>query len=196
MIKTKDFLKYAGGDDSVLTIQSGWKPKNVKRKIGDIWSDSKGFKWIQKNGYVCSHNETAEIIRKNSKKICKDCGKDIDWGSKLDKKMFNLSNRCFDCNVAYETKLKITGKYELYEHHKMLNNQFSYLQEIKTKIKELYKEIPKDHTTFSDITGLDNTLVQEEKWSTLSKSDLKIEYLKDFKQVCKQMSLIKKELKK
>ena len=32
-------------------IQSGYTPIEEKREVGDIWTDSDGVKWEQKNGY-------------------------------------------------------------------------------------------------------------------------------------------------
>jgi len=52
--------------------------------------------------------------------FCPECDKVMK--RKLDDKMFRLFNHCFDCQVKFENKLRIEGKYEEWEEKKVLNN--------------------------------------------------------------------------
>ena len=87
-------------------IQSGYiGEKEVDRKIGDIWTDSDGIEWEQKNGYRMKVSKLANAgIFKGH---CKDCNTGIlkPW----DVNTFKGDGRCYYCQIDYEAKLK-TGK--------------------------------------------------------------------------------------
>ena len=90
-------------------IQSGYiGEKEVDRKIGDIWTDSDGVEWEQKNGYRMKVSKLANAgIFKGH---CKDCNAGIlkPW----DVDTFKGDGRCYYCQIDYEAKLK-TGKNSL-----------------------------------------------------------------------------------
>jgi len=195
-IKYKDFLKVAANDFSCFAPKVGWTPKKGKRKVGDIWEDRGGRKWIQKNGYVASYNEQADSIREQLKKLCGVCKKNIDYGSRNDVAIYKSTGNCFDCQIEYETKLRFEGKYPYYEKKKMTQNELSEYSEFKQKIREGYYSIKKkEENVFYDITGLDNTLLNEDKWSTVDSQALKKSYIEDYKIVCKHMYKLKKYIK-
>ena len=90
------------------TIQSGYTPENVTHKVGDIWTDSDGKKWEQKNGY--RSNITKLANRGIVDHRCSDCEKYIvkPW----DKEIFKFNGRCYYCQINFEAELKTSGKFD------------------------------------------------------------------------------------
>ena len=53
--------------------------------------------------------------------------------------MYNIHEKCFDCVIKMETKLKLEGKFEEYENKMMNNNKKSLLNELEVAIEEYSK---------------------------------------------------------
>jgi len=115
---------------------------------------------------------TAERERKNDRMdalkgaripwFCPECDKVMK--SRLDDKMYRLYNQCFDCQVKFENKLRIEGKYEKWEDKKVLNNQLSYIRDQIESIEDWKDETDSSPTIFNQVGVKDVELVQE-KWS-------------------------------
>jgi hypothetical protein len=54
----------------------------------------------------------------------------------LNKKMYNIHEKCLDCVIEMETKLKLEGKYEEYERKMMNQNMKSHLEEFESALTE------------------------------------------------------------
>ena len=97
----------------------------------------------------------------------------------LDNKSWLLYNHCFDCQIKFETKLRINGKYEEWKNKKINENKLSWIKDQKQKIKEFRdQQIPNYLTQ----TSHDGYSVDKEKWSMDSetlkeKADEALEYL-------------------
>tara|TARA_R100000008_G_scaffold53635_1_gene32597 strand:+ start:16 stop:522 length:507 start_codon:yes stop_codon:yes gene_type:complete len=83
-------------------IQSGYTPDKVNRKIGDRWTDSDGIEWEQKDGY---YSKVSKIERGIFSKQCKDCERNCSI-NKRDLDTWKRMNRCFYCQIDFETMLK------------------------------------------------------------------------------------------
>ena len=94
--------------------------------------------------------------------FCPDCKKVMK--SRLDDKMYRLYNQCFDCQVKFENKLRIEGKYEEWEEKKVLNNKLSYIRDQIESIEDWKKETSKPYETF-DSVGIKEVELQKETWS-------------------------------
>ena len=94
--------------------------------------------------------------------FCPECDKIMK--SRLDDKMYRLYNQCFDCQVKFENKLRIEGKYEKWEDKKVLNNQLSYIRDQIESIEDWKDETDSSPTIFNQVGVKDVELVQE-KWS-------------------------------
>ena len=93
---------------------------------------------------------------------CPECNKVMK--RKLDDKMYRLHNHCFDCQVKFENKLRIEGKYEEWEEKKVLNNQLSYIKDQIASIEDWREEVSKPVEVF-DSVGIEEVELQTEKWS-------------------------------
>lgn len=107
-----------------------------KRKIGDRWTDATGRVWEQKDGYRIIVNEKADGIRDLLRQECSRCKMDIKLGNKLDRRFFRKSGMCYDCTILRDTELMASGKWENFQKLKTLRYQLSYVDDIRTQIKE------------------------------------------------------------
>ena len=69
--------------------------------------------------------------------FCPKCDKAMK--KQLDNKFWRLMGHCFDCQIDYENKLKIQGKFDNYAENKMLENQKSYLKDLEQSIDDFEK---------------------------------------------------------
>jgi DNA-binding transcriptional MerR regulator len=94
--------------------------------------------------------------------FCPNCKKVMN--KRLDDKMYRIYNQCFDCQVKFENKLRIDGKYEEWEEKKVLNNQLSYIRDQIESIEDWKKEASKPLEVFDQV-GVKDIELQTEKWS-------------------------------
>ena len=94
--------------------------------------------------------------------FCPKCKKVMK--RRLDNKMYRLNNQCFDCQIEFENKLRVEGKYKEWEEKKMLNNQLSYLNDQIESIKNWKDESSKPFESLDQV-GIKEVELQKEKWS-------------------------------
>jgi len=126
----KDYL-----DGNRPFIQVGYDPNlnNSKRKEGEIWEDSQGNKWMWKNG---SKRKIPKLAQIKIEQRCNICNADTKWGNYLDQKVYPKTGRCYDCNIAFDSKLKILGVFEDYEKHKIYKSMLSEMNDFKQQMTE------------------------------------------------------------
>ena len=136
----KDYLN----GERPLTVVGYAAPAEQKHSVGERWTDSRGREWEQKENGPVRVTKVIDIVRAEFDDRCSDCGCEIRWGSRHDRKFFNKTGKCFDCLIKEETDLRIKGQYVLYERKKILNNQRTYLLDIRTKLREAF-DFTKEH---------------------------------------------------
>jgi hypothetical protein len=94
--------------------------------------------------------------------FCPECNKVMK--SHLDDKMYRLHSQCFDCQVRFENKLRVDGKYEEWEEKKVLNNQLSYLRDQIESIEDWKKEASKQVVAYDQV-GVKDIELHKETWS-------------------------------
>ena len=100
MQRVKDMLDGTYGRKIVIGDHS--VGRGVKdRKIGDVWTDSEGTKWEQKNGYKMK----VSTLKRGIAAECKDCGKYCT--NRRDKNVHKKMDRCFSCQLTFEQKLNL-----------------------------------------------------------------------------------------
>jgi transcription elongation factor Elf1 len=127
---------YLSGERPFTTV--GYDPnlENGKRKEGEEWEDSQGYKWVWKHGYKKSVSKRATII---NEKRCKTCNMDVRWGNYLDDRVWPKTTMCYDCFTKFQTDLKLMGMFEVYNELHDLKNERSILEEYKRKFEESQK---------------------------------------------------------
>lgn len=126
-------------------IQVGYDPnlENNKRKEGEIWEDSQGNKWMWKNGIKRKVPKIAQI---KIEQKCSICNADTKWGNYLDLKVYPKTGRCYDCNITFDSKLKILGVFEDYEKHKIYKNMLSEMNDFKQQMEESITYLSADNS--------------------------------------------------
>jgi predicted ATP-dependent protease len=97
------------GDTANKTrVQAGYEKENKVYVEGDVWEEN-GKTWTINNGLkqtITKHDKLRQIIVMPLK--CPECERAMKVND-LNKKMWSIHNKCFDCVVEYETHLKATG---------------------------------------------------------------------------------------
>ena len=117
-------------------IQSGYLPTEKTHKVGDIWTDSDGKKWEQKNGYRVNITKLANAGISDK---CSDCKKYIS--KKWDRDVYFWNGRCYYCQIDFEAELRGTGKYDEWLKEKGKKFTKDWIKKFEEENKELIKEI-------------------------------------------------------
>lgn len=136
------------------------KTENQKREIGEVWIDSKGVEWEQRNGFKIKKSKLDSlrklIVSNSMPSHCPKCNEAML--ARLDKKFWLLEKHCFNCQVAFEHNLHIEGKFEEYAKKRMLSNAEAWLVDAEKEAKDII-EVFKNPQTFVNSDGT------FEKWS-------------------------------
>jgi hypothetical protein len=117
-------------------VQVGYTADYVEHKEGDVWEE-RGKKWTIKNGI----KQTVTRFDKIKKQIftpitCPNCNKPMTKGN-FDKYMFKIHQKCSDCVIDYETKLKVRGEYKEYEQNIIRQGVAYHIKEMENVLLEL-----------------------------------------------------------
>lgn len=193
MKKNIDIVRdYLAGERPYIKVgYTGDINKYIIRKVGEKWTDANGKEWEQKEYGPAAVTRVTDIIREEMEEKCECCNREIRWGSRQDRKMFYRTKKCLDCTVEEETQLRLKGKFKLYETKKLIENELSYLSDIRTKLKES-KEYLETHKEIQFPNG--NGIM--ETWSNDARDELLEGVKKDFVTCLKKIKSAEKELKK
>lgn len=173
-----------------LTIVGYGAPAEQKHEIGEKWTDSTGKHWEQTAGGPSRQTPVMDIIRAELNDVCSNCGAEIKWGDRYDRKFYHKTGKCFNCLIQEETQLRIKGQYKLYEQRKVLENQRSYLLDVRRKVREAF-EYTKEHKEITFVNS--NGFV--ESWANDARDDLLAGLRKDFVHCLKLIREVESELK-
>lgn len=172
--------------------QVGYTGKRIKRKDGDQWTDKKGIKWEQKNGFKVRVNEQANLIRELTEQKCK-CGQQIKWGDKFDRLFYNKTGLCYECIIKEETNLRILGLYPLYERKKLLSNYLGSLKTVKEKVEETIKYFENNDGEITMLCNSDGVL---EKFIGTNRNMILEDARKDLKEIDSEINIVSKDYEK
>ena len=131
-IITKDYT-------AKTVTQVGYTKAQIEHKEGDVWEEN-GKKWTIKNGIkqtVTRFDELKKVI--NLPISCPSCSKAMK-NNTLNKKMWPIHNKCFDCVVAYETELKRQGKFEEYAKNLIGGGVKQYIKDLEDALMDFNNE--------------------------------------------------------
>ena len=112
-------------------------------------------------------NERSDALREARMPwFCPNCKKIMK--TRLDDKMYRLFNHCFDCQVDFENKLRIEGKYEEWEKTKVLKNKLSWIDEQIKSVSNWEEEATKQ-PNFLQQVGVNSVEIEKEKWNVDTK---------------------------
>ena len=126
--------------------QVGYSPVDEIRKVGDKWTDSEGYEWEQKEGYIYKV-PTMPSVGIFSKQ-CKDCGKNCSpkMAKPWDRDVFKADGRCYYCQMDYEIDLKADKpiRWFAYRRLKDFRNMKSLEREMEQWVDENTKMLEKN----------------------------------------------------
>lgn len=127
---------YYEGNRPFIQIGYDSNLENTTRKEGDVWEDSKGKKWIWKNGLKKRLPKKATYVIEQR---CKECNADVRWGDYLDHRVWPKTQMCYECFIKTETKMKMDGVWEVFNQLRDVKNEKSFLLDYKKKFEETKK---------------------------------------------------------
>jgi hypothetical protein len=123
-------------------IQSGYTGEvQKKREIGDIWTDSDGVQWEQKNGYKSKITKINVGIFTHQ---CSDCKKACTKSFDVD--TWKRMGRCYHCQMDFELMLKTKkigkngNKWQFWVRLHELQNWISGRNELESYIYRQHEE--------------------------------------------------------
>lgn len=130
------------GKDDNTTHTFGYEDTQEKKKVGDVWTDSEGTTWEQKDGYRITQNKLDDVRQYlNSLRECSDSECKTKEYNKVDKKLIRKTGMCFDCLQRFEVKLRTDGTYPFYEDYKMTRNKITYAKELLQRYESALNDI-------------------------------------------------------
>jgi hypothetical protein len=156
-------------DYSAKTVtQVGYTKVHTEYKEGDIWEED-GRKWTIKDGIRQSVTRFDKLKKAISLPLaCPHCSKAMK-NDTLNKKMWPIHGKCFDCVIKMETKLKQTeGAFEEYARNLMTGGVKAYIKDLEDALLDLASESNEEFVTEAgDIEkwagkGMDTTKLTKE----------------------------------
>ena len=81
-----------------------------------------------------------------------------------DDKMYRINGNCFNCQVEFEHKLRLEGKYEEYENRRVWTNELAYIKDQIESIEVWKDEVSKPMEHFDQV-GVKDIELHTEKWT-------------------------------
>jgi hypothetical protein len=157
-------------------VSAGYEKNEEDHKEGDVWED-RGRTWTIKNGIKQTVSKMGKLKRLAVMPIaCPNCKKGMK-ANHLNKKMYAIHGKCFDCVIEMEQEIKRLGKWEEYEKSQVNANKNSSLADFENAVDSWYKE--KDQ--FFTESGEMENWSQGDKKKAYEEIKEKIEELKNLK---------------
>ena len=116
--------------------------------------------------------------------FCPNCKKAMK--KKLDDKFWRMMGHCFDCQVDFENKLRVKGKFDDWAQQKMLENQKAYLKDLEQSIDDFEKTGGKKE--WYNQVGINNPELEKDTWKMGEKEfEKNISEARDFIKEKRQM---------
>ena len=124
---------------------AGADKQNIKRKVGERWTDENGKSWQQYEAGKIEVSELGDIMAETRAYLdklnsCKadDC-KTIKLG-RVDKKLVSKTGYCTTCLAKKERVIKLDGLWDAYEDYKIYSNMIAYGNDVIAQFKQAYND--------------------------------------------------------
>ena len=135
-----------GNAGDATGVQVGYSKQSQDYQEGDIWEEN-GKRWTIKNGIkqtVTKFDKLKQLF--TFPLTCPECSKPMkDY--EINRKMYNIHNKCFDCVVAYETELKRQGKFEEYAKNLIGGGVKQYIKDLEDALIDFNSEVDDQFVT-------------------------------------------------
>jgi hypothetical protein len=159
----------SGQTGKATRIQAGYSKNKVIHSEGDVWEEN-GKTWTIHNGIkqtVTKHDALKAMVE--FPLTCSCCSKPMK-DIPLNRKMYNIHQKCFDCVIEMEHKLRMEGKYEAYEKEMLNANKNATIDDAEQMFDEYFNS---KNTTYVTEAG------DIEKWDGGSIDPEVIKMIKD-----------------
>jgi len=159
--RLRNIVKGKHADKSQVSIGYS-KEANQVHNEGDVWAEGDKT-WTIKDGIkqnVTKLDKAREAV--NFPIFCPSCKKPMK--PHLDKKWFNMYKRCFNCQVDFETDLRVKGLWEEYQTFLHNSDVDGLIQEFQIWIDEEIQH--------NDIQSYITEAGDVEKWTGSTKNKL------------------------
>ena len=134
--RMRNLIKGKTGESAELQV--GYRAKKEDHQEGDIWEEG-GKKWTIKDGIKQTYTKLDKVKKEAILPLfCPECGSLMK--KRIDAKMYKIHQKCSDCVIEMEHKLKMDGKYKEYERNIIATNAESYLDDLETYLLEAINE--------------------------------------------------------
>ena len=134
--RMRNLIKGKTGESAELQV--GYRAKKEDHQEGDIWEEG-GKKWTIKDGIKQTYTKLDKVKKEAILPLfCPECGSLMK--KRIDAKMYKIHQKCSDCVIEMEHKLKMEGKYKEYERNIIATNAESYLDDLETYLLEAINE--------------------------------------------------------
>ncbi|MEY4334758.1 MAG: hypothetical protein RLZZ196_3508 [Bacteroidota bacterium] len=165
--------------------------QNVKRKVGEIWTDSAGKQWKQLEAgkiSVSDHGDVFAEARAYLDKLntCKSENCNTIKINRVDKKTISKTGYCLNCLTKREAQIKYDGLWQEYEDYKIYSNMIAHGKDLIAQFNQAYNDAKQEYE-FVHEDG------KREKW-VLERdvNELKAEILTDIQNYENEIEIAKK----
>jgi hypothetical protein len=127
-----------GNAGNTTGTQVGYSKQSQDYQEGDVWEEN-NKQWTIKSGIkqtVTKFDKLKKLV--TFPLICPECSNPMK-SNDLNKKMYNIHGKCFDCVIEMEAKIKFEGKWDEYEKGMMNKNKNAIVDDFEASIEEFYK---------------------------------------------------------
>jgi len=131
--KLADMVKTGEYEKNTQIGFSDIKEEEVKREVGDIWNDSDGNVWEQKDFGKVKSSKMSNVMSELRRHIeslhqCKADDCDVSGKfSKSDKTLISKTGYCAGCLAKRELIIKQDGLWKSYEEYRIYSNMADYV---------------------------------------------------------------------
>ncbi len=123
---------------------------NRKKEVGEVWTDSEGKTWEQKEYGKIRMNELSDTmsdVRAYLDKLnsCKADNCNTIKLSRADKKLVSKTGYCATCLGKKELIIKTDGLWDVYEDYKIYNNMIAYGKDLLEKLNQAYQDAKQEY---------------------------------------------------
>jgi hypothetical protein len=136
--------------DTFISFSDSNVDTNIKRNVGDVWVDSYGKIWEQREYGKFKKSVLGDImadVRNYLSEIgkCKDTRCDTIKFSRADKKTINKTGYCVTCLAKQETVIKLDGLWDAYETYRISNNMISHGIDVIKQLEQAYDDVKQEY---------------------------------------------------
>ena len=160
--KLVDMVMTGGEYDKDTFVSYSPTVDDVKREVGEIWTDTKGVTWKQHSYGRVQQSDLTDTMKEvrswlQKQKECKNetCSK-TKFGY-TDKKLIKKTGYCVDCLVDKEAVIKTDGLWIEYSQYRMAQNMISHGNEVLLQLDQALRDVKDEY----EIVNEDGSI---EKW--------------------------------